>query len=172
MFNSDQFHFIHFQSKVFHSLTPSAIQAMQRAESVPPDEFIECNTFYLLPGVQLPPLAPQAYFTYAKAESFHQILTDLHNNLGPATELEGVALWIRPPPAPPMPGAALDLDPSPSTAGEPSENSVAADEDYVWVVYDISSLTLIPSNIPLYEYPIKYPIKYFIIMPHYINIPW
>ena len=88
---------------------------MRRAESVPPDQFVEFNTFYLNPGTQLPPLAPQAYFTYAKDESIHQVLADIHNNLGVTAELEGVALWIRPPPPPPVPVAAVDLDASDSS---------------------------------------------------------
>jgi hypothetical protein len=88
---------------------------MRRAESVPPDQFVEFNTFYLNQGTQLPPLAPQAYFTYAKDESIHQVLADIHNNLGATAELEGVALWIRPPPPPPVPVAAVDLDASDSS---------------------------------------------------------
>ena len=101
---------------------------MRKAESVPPDQFVEVNTFYLNQGTQLPPLAPQAYFTYAKDESIHQVLADIHNHLGAAAELEGVALWIRPPPPPPLPGAAMDLDASDSSEDDEASANAAIEE--------------------------------------------
>ena len=101
---------------------------MRKAESVPPDQFVEVNTFYLNQGTQLPPLAPQAYFTYAKDESIHQVLAEIHNHLGAAAELEGVALWIRPPPPPPLPGAAMDLDASDSSEDDEASANAAIEE--------------------------------------------
>ena len=102
---------------------------MRRAESVPPDQFVEVNTFYLNQGTQLPPLAPQAYFTYAKDESIHQVLADIHNHLGAAAELEGVALWIRPPPPPPLPGGAMELDSSESEDDAASAQDATAEAE-------------------------------------------
>ena len=92
---------------------------MHQAESVPPDEFVELNTFYLNAGNPLPPLVPQAYFTYAKDETISHVLEDIHTHIGADASLEGVAIWIRPPPQPPVPvAAAMDLDPSASSDDE------------------------------------------------------
>ena len=110
----------------FSLLTPvPGARAMRRAESTPPDEFLEFNTFYLNLGDALPPLAPNAYFTYAKDESLHQVVHDIHTHLGAAASLEGVGLWIRPPPPPPLPvDAAMDFEESDSEESEAAAEPV------------------------------------------------
>ena len=79
---------------------------MHQAESVPPDQFVEVNTFYVNGPKQLPPLVPQAYFTYAKDETVNDVLADIHNNIGANASLQGIAFWIQVPQPPPVPAAA------------------------------------------------------------------
>lgn len=81
--------------------------------------------FYLDNNRPLPALQPQAHFTYSKDEDMHDILRDIRANLGAAADLEALSLYIRPPPAPPLPVNAMDLD------EESSEEEHATGDDSI-----------------------------------------
>ena len=101
---------------------PAAARIMHSAESVPPDEFVEYNVFYLDNQGRLPGLRPDAYFTYSKDEDMYAILRDIRANLGNDSQLEGISLYIRPPPAPPLPVNPMDWE-------ESSEEEVLTADD-------------------------------------------